>query len=252
MRQRVVLLCDMSDTSRLVARALADANALDAILIVGKTRLRDRLRWRLKRHGIMNLTSQLLCALLARALAHMFGRSRRRELLDGLDGPWPADMPRHTAQHVNHRSTIDFLEAQHPDVVVLNGTEIVKATILRATNARFVNIHCGLTPDYRGVHGAFWAMWNRDEERIGVTLHSVDSGVDTGTVISQTRVYPTSRDGFLCLPLLQYRAALPLLIAHLVSGARTGPLPGSSISRQWYHPRLRDFISLLIRRRIPF
>jgi methionyl-tRNA formyltransferase len=89
-------------------------------------------------------------------------------------------------------------------------------------------------------------------ERIGVTVHSVDSGVDTGTVIAQTRVQPTPRDGFLCLPLLQYRAALPLLVDHLVSGTSSGALPGSSTSRQWYHPRLGQYLALVVSRRLPY
>jgi hypothetical protein len=250
--QRVLLLCDGGLTSRLVARALAAAGQLDAVLIVGRTSLATRLRRRLNRHGAVRLASQLACAAIARALAAVFGHSRRNELLAGLDGPWPPGVTTHHAPHVNHPAVADLIVAAKPDVVVLNGTEIVRAETLDATSAPFVNIHCGLTPDYRGVHGAFWAIWNAEPERVGVTVHRVDRGVDTGAILAQARVAPANDDGFLTLPLAQYRAALPLLVDYLATGATRAPLPGGKTSRQWYHPGLEHYLPLLFTRRLAF
>jgi hypothetical protein len=252
MNRRALLLCNDGLTSRLVARALAGAGCLDAVLIVGRTPLAGRLRWRARRHGVFRLASQLACAVIARALAQLFGRSRRDELLDGLDGPWPAGVPTYRAAHVNHLDVISLLASIKPDVVVLNGTEIVKSGTLVATTAPFINIHCGLTPDYRGVHGAFWAMWNGDPGRMGVTLHRVDRGVDTGEILAQARIDATVRDGFLTLPLLQYRAALPLLVDYLTSRTTRGPLAGGKFSRQWFHPGLGHYLPLIVTRRLAF
>ena len=252
MNCRALLLCNDGLTSRLVARALAAADCLDAILIVGRTPLGGRLRWRAKRHGVFRLASQLACAVIARALAQLFGRSRRDELLHDLDGPWPPGVPPYRAAHVNHLDVVNLLASIKPDVVVLNGTEIVKTEILDATTAPFINIHCGLTPDYRGVHGAFWAMWNGDLARMGVTVHRVDRGVDTGEILAQARIDATRRDGFLTLPLLQYRAALPLLVDYLTTKATREPLAGSKFSRQWYHPGLGHYLPLIITRRLAF
>jgi len=252
MNCRALLLCDDGLTSRLVARALAAAGNLEAILIVGRRPLGARLRWRLKRHGALTLASQLACAAIARVLAQLFGRPRRNELLRGLDGPWPAGVPTYRAAHVNHSDVVDRIASTKPDVVVLNGTEIVKAETLDSTGAPFINVHCGLTPDYRGVHGAFWAMWNGDLTRVGVTVHRVDRGVDTGEIVAQARIEPTRRDGFLTLPLLQYRAALPLLVDYLTSSAKPGPLTGSTFSRQWYHPGLGHYLPMIIARRLAF
>jgi methionyl-tRNA formyltransferase len=38
-------------------------------------------------------------------------------------------------------------------------------------NSKFVNIHVGITPKYRGVHGTYWALVNNDVENSGVTVH---------------------------------------------------------------------------------
>jgi hypothetical protein len=252
MNCRALVLCNNELTSRLVARALAAAGCLDAIVIVGRTPLGVRLRWRVRRHGVFRLASQLACAVIARALAQLFGRSRRDELLQDLDGPWPPGVPTFRAAHVNHSDVVDLIASIKPDVVVLNGTEIVKAETFNATSTPFINIHCGLTPDYRGVHGAFWAIWNGDLARIGVTLHRVDRGVDTGEILAQARIDATRRDGFLTLPLLQYRAALPLLVDYLATRAKHGPLTGSKFSRQWYHPGLGHYLQVIITRRLAF
>ena len=43
-------------------------------------------------------------------------------------------------------------------------------------------MHPGITPEYRNSHGCFWALANRDLERVGMTLLKIDAGVDTGPV----------------------------------------------------------------------
>mgnify|MGYP003330073050 CR=1 FL=1 len=51
-----------------------------------------------------------------------------------------------------------------PDVIIVNGTSILSQSVLDSCNALFLNTHCGITPKYRGVHGAYWALVNNDNE----------------------------------------------------------------------------------------
>ena len=48
----------------------------------------------------------------------------------------------------------------------------------------FVNLHNGPLPRYRGVNPINWALKN-NELKHGVTLHDIDSGIDTGDIIDQ-------------------------------------------------------------------
>ena len=64
---------------------------------------------------------------------------------------------------------------------------------------------------YRGVHGCYWALADGDPAHAGVTVHLVDSGVDTGEVIAQAVVHPTPADSYHTYPLLQLAAGIPLL-----------------------------------------
>lgn len=50
----------------------------------------------------------------------------------------------------------------------------------------FVNIHPSLLPKYRGSVPTFWALLNNEKE-IGVTMHYIDRGIDSGDIIVQTK-----------------------------------------------------------------
>ena len=55
-----------------------------------------------------------------------------------------------------------------------------------------INVHPGLLPDYRGTFPTPWCILNNEKE-IGVTLHVMDEGIDTGDVLVQ-RSYPIGPD----------------------------------------------------------
>lgn len=146
---------------------------------------------------------------------------------------------------VNDPGTPALVAGLEPDAVVLNGTRIVKAPVLAAFGAVTLNIHAGITPTYRGVHGGYWALARGDRERCGTTVHVVDPGVDTGPAVGQTRVAPTERDGYATLPLLQAAAALPILVDVLIRVVERRALdlvPVSGESRQWYHPTAWEYL----------
>lgn len=89
-------------------------------------------------------------------------------------------------ESINDPSVIDLLQKTQPELVVVLGTSILKEPVLAAAPC-FVNLHAGITPMYRGAHGQFWAVLNRDFGNVGVTLHFVDKGIDTGAIVKQGR-----------------------------------------------------------------
>jgi folate-dependent phosphoribosylglycinamide formyltransferase PurN len=138
-----------------------------------------------------------------------------------------------------------------PKVVVINGTRIISAETLRCVDATFINIHAGITPLYRGVHGGYWALAEGRPDLVGTTVHVVDSGVDTGTVLEQVRFTPSPGDSFVTYPYLHTAAGIaPLLRA--VRRALEGtlqPRPAAGVpSRLRYHPTLWGYLSTRIRR----
>lgn len=86
------------------------------------------------------------------------------------------------------RALVDLLAEHQIDLVVLAGyMKIIGPTLLAAYQGRIINIHPAYLPEFPGAHGIEDA-WNAGVDQSGVTVHYVDSGVDTGQVIQQVRV----------------------------------------------------------------
>jgi cephalosporin hydroxylase len=64
--------------------------------------------------------------------------------------------------------------------------KILKNPLLDAPRRGFVNTHPSLLPYNRGKHYNFWALV--EQAPFGVTLHLVDSGVDTGDIVAQAAI----------------------------------------------------------------
>ena len=72
-----------------------------------------------------------------------------------------------------------------PDLVVLAGfMRILPESFVKALEGKLINTHPSLLPDFKGAHAVRDAL-QAGAKKTGVTIHYVDSGVDTGPVIVQ-------------------------------------------------------------------
>lgn len=86
------------------------------------------------------------------------------------------------------QAIVDLLDQHQIDLVCLAGyMKIVGPTLLSAYEGRIINIHPAYLPEFPGAHGIQDA-WDAGVDQSGVTIHWVDSGVDTGQIIKQVRV----------------------------------------------------------------
>jgi hypothetical protein len=75
-----------------------------------------------------------------------------------------------------------------PEAVVVFGPGIIREPLLSALPAgRTLNLHQGLSPYYRGSGTNFWPYLEGRLHCIGVTLHYLDKGIDTGGIIAHGR-----------------------------------------------------------------
>lgn len=79
------------------------------------------------------------------------------------------------------------IEALAPDLLVAYGCSLIKGRLLEAFAGRFLNVHLGLSPYYRGSGTNFWPLVNGEPEFVGATFMHIDPGVDTGEIIHQMR-----------------------------------------------------------------
>jgi methionyl-tRNA formyltransferase len=64
--------------------------------------------------------------------------------------------------------------------------KIISKQLIVATKNGFINTHPSYLPFNRGKHFSFWAIV--EQVPFGVSLHLVDSGIDSGPVIAQSRI----------------------------------------------------------------
>ena len=150
--------------------------------------------------------------------------------------------------HVNSAECLKTLQEIDPDIIIVNGTEIIAKKILNGVRARFVNTHVGITPKYRGVHGGYWALANDDKENCGVTVHLVDAGIDTGGILYQGIISPGKKDNFITYPLLQVAEGIRLMKLAItdISNNTINVKQGGSESKLWYHPTIWKYLYLRI------
>jgi len=64
---------------------------------------------------------------------------------------------------------------------------LVGEELLHAYPNRIINIHPSLLPAYKG-KDAIGQAYRAGEKEIGVSIHYVDEGMDTGTIIAQKSI----------------------------------------------------------------
>jgi phosphoribosylglycinamide formyltransferase-1 len=79
----------------------------------------------------------------------------------------------------------DWLDQHRVDLLVLAGfMEILSPEFIRRFQGRIVNVHPSLLPAFRGIRAIEQAM-DYGVRVMGVTVHFVDEGVDSGPIILQ-------------------------------------------------------------------
>lgn len=186
---RIMILCGRSARHLYVANALCAA--AEPLAIVQETGGDWSLRKTLRKLRPDNLTRK----------AWRWVRDRRRytgnpeakfffpDASPQLDRP---DLVREVP-HINHPDVVRLAKELQPDLICVFGTSLIRGELLDQGRLGIVNLHGGLSPEYRGADCTFWALYNGEPEKIGCTLHYIDAGIDTGRLIAH--VSPAVKPG---------------------------------------------------------
>lgn len=218
-----------------------------AAVVFEASQYRKILRYRLKKLGWWQVANQLAFSVYDRAVIRPRSQAQIDALLADYDDTAPDERLRCIdVESVNSAQVRDLLTEVMPACVVVSGTGIIGKKVL-ALAPVFINVHVGITPRYRGVHGGFWAIVEGRPNLVGVTVHQIDPGVDTGAIIAQVPVeVDPHTDTFRTLPVKQYIAALPLMsqaVDDVLAGTLTTFTRDDLESKQWYSPTLRDHVA---------
>ena len=95
---------------------------------------------------------------------------------------------------INSEQFLLKLSKWNPKCIALYSVSIVRDELINMFNKRLFNIHAGLSPYYRGTATNIWPIIEGKLEYIGMTLHHVEKGIDTGGIIAQARPVLTEDD----------------------------------------------------------
>jgi phosphoribosylglycinamide formyltransferase 1 len=156
-------------------------------------------------------------------------------------------------ESVNDPHTLELVAEAKPDLVVVHGTRIIAERVLREIDVPVVNVHAGITPRYRGVHGGYWAFVDGRPELAGTTVHLVDTGIDTGGILGQSSFVRAREDTIATYPYLHLACGLPVLVAvasAFLKGEELDPCPplvGAEESHLRWHPTAWGYVATRLR-----
>lgn len=123
-------------------------------------------------------------------LQHLSAREASEQEFFGLfvekssDYSNPVSLPKGDINNEQH--TQEIIKA-NPDLLIAYGCSIIREPLLSAFKGRFINVHLGLSPYYRGSGTNYWPLVNNEPEYVGATYMHINAGIDTGEVIHQIR-----------------------------------------------------------------
>ena len=245
---KVIMLAGKGVSTKYIYNGIEAEINIDKILITESVSSFKLIKRRIKKLGFLNVFNQLIFQIVIVRLLQFTSQKmlkKRKEDLLLKDTPLPVEKIIEVF-NVNSDLTLKTIKMLEPDVIIVNGTSIIEKKILECTSAIFINTHVGITPQYRGVHGGYWSIRNIDEVNFGVTVHIVDKGIDTGSIIYQHTTIVEKEDNFLSYPLYQYALAIPLIKKTLKdiqqNKLKTYSKKGS-ISKLYYHPTFTKYLS---------
>jgi len=129
-----------------------------------------------------------------------------------LEGDPAEGVPAADGGVVNSEEEVQAIGRFEPDLLYQAGPGITKPQVFQAAPLGMIHIHHGILPAIRGIASPEWAVRERKPLWLGVTLHIIDAGLDTGPLVAQARPRVEAGESWAAV-----RARLSLLGARLIA-----------------------------------
>ena len=151
-------------------------------------------------------------------------------------------------KNVNNAQSHSLIIRECPDLCLSFGTRKISTKTLSLFKDGGINVHRGVAEKYKGLDSNQWALYHKDFENIGVTLHLLDNSLDTGDIIFQEFLrYPPNSKVF------QMRYYETILATELSEKSIKSYLKGNLRTRKQKNTaRYYSFMPLVIKEQLPF
>jgi methionyl-tRNA formyltransferase len=86
-------------------------------------------------------------------------------------------------KNINNLKTVKFVNTFKPDIIFSFGISKLTKACINKISKTIYNFHGGDSMYYRGLDSQLWSLYHNDRRGLKVTLHEVDSKLDTGRVV---------------------------------------------------------------------
>lgn len=243
--KKIVVLAGKGKLSQFVYNGLKDLYPIEKVIFEENEEYKSVLKRRAKRIGRIKTLGQYLFTTYTFKKLAKTSSGRIKEILqqNKLNPSKIPDDKKLFVSSVNDPSTIDLLKHLQPDIVIVNGTRILKKEVLQSTPAIFINIHSGITPEYRGYAGAYWSLVQKAYDKCGSTIHLINEGIDTGSILYQQQINVTREDNYVTYLFLQLAVEIEMLKKVLgdIHSNNSNPKPVPSHGKLFYEPTIWSY-----------
>lgn len=254
MLPKAVLIChagDRLDTDGLASWLACTMRLTGLVVITDRPgRVLNVAKREIRRIGWRGFLDVVAFRLFSRIVLHAKDEAWKIDELNRLRSRYPADLtavPRIFVTNPNGEDARTFIQSLEPDVIIARCKFILKPAVFELAGTGAFALHPGICPEYRNAHGCFWALVNRDMDRVGMTLLKIDKGIDTGAVYLQAGCIVDEMNE--SHTVIQYRVVTENLdaIAHAIIALHDGLNPPTVATQDrksatWGQPRLSDYL----------
>lgn len=97
-------------------------------------------------------------------------------------------------EDLNDPVVVDTLKKVQPDLIAFTGGGLIRKEVLDHSGAGILNCHMGMLPKYRGMDVVEWPILEACFGQVGMTVHFMDEGVDTGDILQVRKVEITPQE----------------------------------------------------------
>jgi len=149
---------------------------------------------------------------------------------DGCTSSFPSDIDTLSVENINNAEVVSFVKHHEPDIVCVNGTNLLREPMLGLVSSiplGIINLHTGLSPYTRGGNCNLYALLEGHPEWVGVTVHHIDKGIDSGDLIITAQVPMESGDNYDIIDARSFRLGITMMVVAVrqLAGGRAARIP---------------------------
>ncbi len=248
---KVAYLCTQDISNQIFLQTLEKYNLEIQVFIENNKKYRKTILN--KKFQKLNLLGKLLfpidvlCLLIYRKRINFFLKKKLNFISQGFN-----QYKIFETQDINSKELYEKICKFNPDLVLVRGTTIIKEPLINYRSKYFLNIHGGIVPNYRNVHGQFWSYYFKDYKNMGSSILHITKGIDNGNIASMFNLNDVPKDlkDLHLKTLVLSNNLLDKLISKLNIENKLDSNPQNTDINPFYGstPRFIDFIKLVTKK----